>query len=89
MEAILLGIIVILLVTTVYFAYRYFTLKNHPHINKEIMNGMKEIAAGNMSSKVEGASSYHATFNQVIEFLEHVRESSFLFPKTYIKREKV
>ncbi|WP_249928248.1 hypothetical protein [Niallia circulans] len=89
MEAILLGIIVILLVTTVYFAYRYFTLKHHPHINKEIMNGMKEIAAGSMSSKVEGSSSYHATFNQLIEFLERVRGKFFSFPKMYIKREKV
>ncbi|PAE10107.1 chemotaxis protein [Niallia circulans] len=86
MEAILLGIIVILLVTTVYFAYRYFTLKNHPHINKEIMNGMKEIAAGNMSSKVEGASSYHATFNQVIEFLDHVRGKFFSFSKNVHKK---
>ncbi|MED3795464.1 methyl-accepting chemotaxis protein [Niallia alba] len=86
MEAILLGIIVILLATTVYFAYRYFSLKHHPHINNEIINGMKEIAAGNMSSKVEGTSSYHATFNQLIEFLDRIREKFFSFSANVHKK---
>ncbi|WP_400245212.1 methyl-accepting chemotaxis protein [Niallia sp. JL1B1071] len=81
MEAILLAIIVILLGTTVYFAYRYFALKHHPYINKEIINGMKEIAAGNRSSKVEGTSSYHVTYNQLIVFLDRVREKFFSFSK--------
>ncbi|SLL37075.1 Methyl-accepting chemotaxis protein 4 [Mycobacteroides abscessus subsp. abscessus] len=81
MEAILLAIIVILLGTTVYFAYRYFSLKHHPSINKEIINGMKEIAAGNRSGKVDGTSSYHITFNELIVFLDQVREKFFSFSK--------
>lgn len=81
MEAILLAIIVILLGTTVYFAYRYFSLKHHPSINKEMINGMKEIAAGNRSGKVDGTSSYHITFNELIAFLDRVREKFFSFSK--------
>jgi len=80
MEAILLGIIVILLVVSVYFAYRYFSLKRH-HINKEILNGMKEIAAGNIANKVNEKSSDHTVFNKLIEFFSHVRETFFSFSK--------
>lgn len=77
----MLGIIVILMGTSVYFAYRYFTLKHHPHVNKEIINGMKEISAGTITSKVEERSSDHSVFNQLIEFLNRVRERFFLFAK--------
>jgi len=80
MESILLGIIVILLVVSVYFAYRYFSLKRH-HFNKEIINGMKEIAAGNITNKVSGKSSDHTVFNQLIEFVSRVRETFFSFSK--------
>ncbi|MEK4230929.1 methyl-accepting chemotaxis protein [Solibacillus sp. FSL H8-0538] len=46
MEAIMLGIIVVLLCTSLYFAYRYFSLKRHSHINNEVINGMEELSAG-------------------------------------------
>ncbi|MBS4171680.1 methyl-accepting chemotaxis protein [Bacillus sp. FJAT-49736] len=78
METILIGIIVILLGLSVYFAYRYFSLKRH-HVNKEIINGMKEIAAGNITSKVNVKSSDHAVFNQLIDFLSRVRDKFFSF----------
>lgn len=51
MEAIMLGIIVVLLCTSLYFAYRYFSLKRHSHINKEALNGMHEISAGQVSEQ--------------------------------------
>jgi methyl-accepting chemotaxis protein len=79
MEAIMLGIIVILIGVSVYFAYRYFSLKRHSHINKEIVNGMKEISAGNITSKVNERSSDHAVFNQLIEFFSRVREKFVSF----------
>ncbi|RUL45666.1 methyl-accepting chemotaxis protein [Lysinibacillus antri] len=81
MEVILLGIIVILLGTSVYFAYRYFTLKHHSHINNEIIKGMKELSAGNIISKVDERSYNHSVFNQLIEFLSRVREGVLLFAK--------
>ena len=46
MEAIMLGTIVVLLCTSVYFAYQYFTLKRHSHIKNENLNETKELAAG-------------------------------------------
>ncbi|MGE6260674.1 methyl-accepting chemotaxis protein [Heyndrickxia sporothermodurans] len=82
MEAIMLGVIVILLGVSVYFAYRYFSLKHHPHMKKEIINGMKELSEGNITSKVDGRSSDHAVFNQLIEFLSNVRETFFSFSKS-------
>lgn len=82
MEAILLGIIVILLGVSVYFAYRYFSLKHHPHLNKEIINGMKEISAGNITSTINEKSSDHAVFNQLIDFFNLVREQFFSFSKS-------
>ncbi|MDI2586924.1 methyl-accepting chemotaxis protein [Psychrobacillus sp. NEAU-3TGS] len=81
MEAIMLGIIVILLGVSVYFAYRYYSLKHHPHINKEIINGMKELSAGNITSPVDEKSADYAIFNQLIEFFSLVREKFFSFSK--------
>ncbi|MFJ7935630.1 methyl-accepting chemotaxis protein [Sporosarcina sp. NPDC096371] len=46
MEAILLGMIVVLLCTSLYFAYQYFALKRHSHINNQVINEMKELSAG-------------------------------------------
>lgn len=45
MEVVMLGIIVVLLCTSVYFAYRYFSVKRHAQINNEVANGEKEISA--------------------------------------------
>lgn len=81
MEAIMLAIIVILMGVSVYFAYRYFSLKHHPHIKKEIINGMKEISAGHITNKIDERSSDHAVFNQLIEFFSRVREKFFSFSK--------
>lgn len=77
----MLGIIVILLGVSVYFAYRYFSLKHHPHFNKEILSAMKEISAGNITNKVNERSSDYSVFNQLIEFFSSVREKFFSFSK--------
>ena len=80
METFLLCIIVILMGTSVYFAYRYFSLKKHPH-SIEIINGLKELSAGNITSKVDERSSDHAIFNQLIDYNNHVREKFFSYSK--------
>ncbi len=82
----MLVIIVILLGTTVYFAYQYFSLKHQPHINKEILNGMREISAGNIGSKVDEKSADHTVFNQLIEFFGHVREKFHSFSTSVHKK---
>lgn len=74
METIMLGIIVILLCVSLYFAYRYFLLKRESVVNKEIINGMKELSAGNNAQKVDGSGEHHLAFNQLVEFLNQVRE---------------
>lgn len=79
MQAILIGIIVVLLITSLYFAFRYFSLKRHSHIHNEIINGMKELSAGKMISKVEGKNAEHSSFNELIDFLGHAQEKFSLF----------
>ncbi|MGM9951709.1 MAG: methyl-accepting chemotaxis protein [Lysinibacillus sp.] len=74
MEAITLGIIAILLCTSLYFAYRYFALKRQSVMSKEMINGMKELSAGNVAHKIDGDGQHHAAFNQVVDFIHEVRE---------------
>ena len=73
----MLGIIVILLGVSVYFAYRYFSLKHSPHFNKEIINVMKELSAGKLDEK----TSDHGAYNPLIEYFSGVREKFFSFSK--------
>ncbi|MFL0507000.1 methyl-accepting chemotaxis protein [Ureibacillus sp. 179-F W5.1 NHS] len=80
MEAILLGIIVILLGVSVYFAYKYYSLKHTPHVNKEIINAMKEVSAGNVIN-IDDKSSNHPVINQLTEFFSNVREKFISFSK--------
>lgn len=81
MEAIMLGIIIILMGVSVFFAYRYFSLKHHLHIHKEIINGMEELSAGNIANKVDERSSKHAVFNGLIDYFGLVREKFFSYSK--------
>lgn len=77
----MLAIIIILLGTTAYFAYRYFTLKHRPQLHHEIIKGLEELAAGNMSSKVDEKSGAHSAFNQLVRLLSEEREEFFSFTK--------
>ncbi|MEC1178255.1 methyl-accepting chemotaxis protein [Metasolibacillus meyeri] len=74
MEGILLSIIIMLIGLSAYLAYRYFSLKPQVNINKEILNGLNEITAGQMPSKLQGASDAHMTFNQFLTYFSGVRE---------------
>lgn len=74
MEAIMLGIIVFLLCTSLYFAYRYFALKRPSVMSKDIISGMEELSAGNIPQKIDGNDQQHAAFNQLVEFMNEVRE---------------
>ncbi|MGE7022504.1 methyl-accepting chemotaxis protein [Solibacillus cecembensis] len=49
MEIIMIGIIIILLCTSLYFSYQYFTLKRQSHINNEVTSEM----TGHSSSEVK------------------------------------
>lgn len=73
MQAIMLGIIVILLGTSLYFAFRYFSLKRQSVMNTDIINGLKELSVGNVTHKVNGNSQYHAVFNQLLGFMSEVK----------------
>lgn len=74
MEAILLGLIVILLATSLYFAYCYFSLKRKARLNKEIMDAIQELAAGNSINRIEVKSSNHAVFNQFVDSIDRLME---------------
>lgn len=51
MEAIMLGIIVVLICTSLYFAYRYFSLKRHAQLNDEGQKGLNELPAGQIGEQ--------------------------------------
>lgn len=70
------SIIVILLVVAIYFAYKYFTLKNQSVMNKDILNGLKELSVGNVSQKLEGNSEYHVVYNELIGFMSDLNDKS-------------
>ncbi|GEN84620.1 hypothetical protein SLU01_29320 [Sporosarcina luteola] len=74
----IISVIAILTGISVYFGYKYLTLKRHAHINKEVLNGMRELAAGHNISKIEETSPDHAVFNQLIDFLTRSREQLLL-----------
>ncbi|WP_432361599.1 methyl-accepting chemotaxis protein [Sporosarcina sp. UB5] len=74
-----ISVIAILTGTSVYFAYKYFSLKKHAQLNKEMINGIRELSAGQLISKVEERSLDHSAFNQLIEPINHSREQFHLF----------
>lgn len=78
MQAIMLGIIVILLCTSVYFAYRYFLLKRHSYINDDVINEMKKIMEENTFSQTEG-NQFDSVFKEFIGFINHIKERFLLF----------
>lgn len=78
MEAVMIGIILILLCTSVYFGYRYFSLKRYSYINDEVLNEVKELAANNAIRKVDG-TNYDSILRQLVESLSHVKEKFFSF----------
>ena len=53
MDVIMLGIIVVLLCTTLYFAYQYIALKRQSHINNEILNEKSEQSADQVSEQFQ------------------------------------
>lgn len=66
-------IIVILLATSLYFAYRYFSLKRQSVMNKDILNGLKELSIGNIPNKVDGDSEYHTVYNQLLKAMSKLQ----------------
>jgi len=75
MEAIMLGIIVVLLCTSLYFAYRYFSLKSHSDINEEVLNGMDELSAGRVSEQFSKfANNVNEKSGNLLEHGEYATE---------------
>lgn len=73
MQIIIASIIVILLGTSLYFAYLYFSLKRQSVMNKNILNGLKELSVGNVTNKLSGSDEYHTVYNQLLEFMRNLK----------------
>lgn len=52
MDAIMLVIIVFLLCTSLYFAYRYFSLKRQADSQSEVTNGAEELSASQLKEQL-------------------------------------
>ena len=48
MEAVMLGVIIVLLCTSLYFAYGYFSLKRQLSLNNEGIDAMKDESANHV-----------------------------------------
>lgn len=66
--------IIVLLFTTIYFAYQYFTLKRQNTVETDIITGMKILASGELAPKVSGTSKQDEAYNELVEFITHVRQ---------------
>lgn len=64
-----LGLIIILAVTTLFFAYKYFTGNRSPKSDQQIIEGMKELTKGNFDVKVAGEGQKYQVYNQLVDFL--------------------
>ena len=53
MEAIMLGVIIVLLCTSLYFAYRYFSLKRQLSPNNEGIDTMKDVSANHITDQFQ------------------------------------
>jgi methyl-accepting chemotaxis protein len=78
MQAIMLGIIVILLCTSVYFAYRYFSLKRHSNINDDVIDEMKKLTASENIGPADG-KHHDSVLQEFIESMHHIKERFFSF----------
>lgn len=81
MEAMMLVVTIILLASTVYFAYRYFSLKRQAGMNKDVLNGMKALADGKETQKVIGNSEQYVAFNQLVEYMGAVKAQLYSFTR--------
>ncbi|MER2106742.1 MAG: methyl-accepting chemotaxis protein [Solibacillus sp.] len=79
MEMLMIVGLVVLLGISCYFSYRYFSLKRHTQLHTDVLNGMKELAAGNTVQKVSGTSEQQVVFNRLIDYMESVRNELFTF----------
>ncbi|WP_027448361.1 methyl-accepting chemotaxis protein [Pontibacillus marinus] len=64
-------LIIILAITTIFFAYKYFTGNRSPKNDQQILEGMKELTKGNFDVKVAGEGQKYQVYNQLVDFLNH------------------
>ncbi|MBQ0138363.1 MAG: methyl-accepting chemotaxis protein [Kurthia sp.] len=43
-------------------------------MNKDILNGLKELSVGNVTQQINGDSEYHAVYNQLLKFMGELDE---------------
>ncbi|KYG27027.1 methyl-accepting chemotaxis protein [Alkalihalobacillus trypoxylicola] len=73
LEAIMLGLIIVLLASSLYFAFRYFSLKKQEAIHKEILNSIQELSSGKMIDKVDEKNPNHLPINSFIDYYNNER----------------
>ncbi|MFC5591503.1 methyl-accepting chemotaxis protein [Sporosarcina soli] len=77
METILLGIVVVLLCTSLYFAYQYFALKRRSPINNEDINEMGERSADQVSEQFQlYAKTVNEKAGNLTEYGEYATEKA-------------
>ncbi|MFB9218798.1 methyl-accepting chemotaxis protein [Kurthia sibirica] len=72
-------IILILLGTTIYFGYRYFSIKKSDHINKTVVDGMHALSEGTAVTAIKGTSKDKEVFNKLATFFKTIRDKIRVF----------
>lgn len=74
MNIVLIAVLLILIGTTIFFAYGYFSLKRHAQLDKNVMQALKELSVGNEAKKLTGHSEQHKVLNELIDYLGTIRQ---------------
>ena len=83
METVKLVFITLLLCSTLFFAYRYFTLKRQSQLNKDIIRGMYDITTDVIPEKLPEAEQEAAkAFNELVHYIAQRKFESQSFVET-------
>lgn len=74
MNMLLIAGLIVLFATSCYFAYRYYTLKGNAQVNKDVLDGLKELSLGNHAQRVQGHGEQQVVFNQLVDHMDAVRK---------------
>ena len=77
MEAIMLGIIIVLLCTSLYFSYKYFSLKRQSSLNNEEIDATKDVSANQVRDQFQlFAKSVNEKAENLTEHGEYAAEKA-------------
>ncbi|MER2000101.1 MAG: methyl-accepting chemotaxis protein, partial [Lysinibacillus sp.] len=83
METVKLVFIILLFCSTLFFAYRYFTLKRQSQVNKHIIRGMHDITNNSIPEKLPDAGNEaEKAFNELVQYLGQHKYEFQLLEKT-------